>query len=106
VPLRRVNQAFVIATSTKVDVSGVTVPENVNDDYFAKEKTASKKTKEEKFFAQSAAVRICFFCRFLFGRTWASLVVAVTGRGHCLVSLLPAGRAVACVPPSREGTVG
>ncbi|KAG8069913.1 hypothetical protein GUJ93_ZPchr0006g45508 [Zizania palustris] len=27
VPIRRVNQAYVIATSTKVDVSGVNVPE-------------------------------------------------------------------------------
>ena len=33
-PLRRVNQIYLLATSAKVDVSGVSVPENVNDDYF------------------------------------------------------------------------
>ncbi|BBH07418.1 Ribosomal protein L6 family protein [Prunus dulcis] len=36
VPLRRVNQAYVIGTSTKVDISGVNV-EKFDDKYFAKE---------------------------------------------------------------------
>jgi len=30
-PLRRVNQRYLLATKTKVDVSGVTIPEHVND---------------------------------------------------------------------------
>lgn len=55
VPLRRVNQAYVIATSTKVDITAVKLPE-IDDAYFAKEKVSSKKTKEEQFFAQSATV--------------------------------------------------
>jgi large subunit ribosomal protein L6e len=54
VPLRRVNQSYVIATSTKVDLAGVNVA-SFNDAYFAKEKVAAKKD-EEKFFAQSTAV--------------------------------------------------
>lgn len=43
VPLRRVNQAYVIATSTKVDISGVNV-EKFDDKYFTKE----KKKKQRK----------------------------------------------------------
>ncbi|KAJ6716245.1 60S RIBOSOMAL PROTEIN L6 [Salix koriyanagi] len=49
VPLRRVNQSYVIGTSTKVDISGVNV-EKFDDKYFAKK--AEKKTKkgEGNFF--------------------------------------------------------
>lgn len=38
VPMRRVSPNYVIATSTKVDISDVTVPENVNDKYFVKQR--------------------------------------------------------------------
>merc|ERR1712111_48454 len=41
-PLRRVNQRYLLATRTKVDVSGVTVPENVNDAYFKRAAAAKK----------------------------------------------------------------
>jgi large subunit ribosomal protein L6e len=52
VPLRRVNQAYVIATSTKIDVSGVQVDEKFNDDYFRRPKQEKKAKKTEKeFFA-------------------------------------------------------
>jgi large subunit ribosomal protein L6e len=51
VPLRRVSQAYVIATSTKVDVADVKVPETVNDAYFAKAKSA-KSSKEGEFFGE------------------------------------------------------
>merc|ERR1712206_40541 len=44
-PLRRVNQIYLLATSTKVDVSGVKVPDNVNDDYF---KRALKKANNKE----------------------------------------------------------
>ncbi|OMO63091.1 Ribosomal protein L6E [Corchorus capsularis] len=49
VPLRRVNQAYVIATSTKVDISGVNV-EKFDDKYFAKEAGKKKKKTEGEFF--------------------------------------------------------
>merc|ERR1711997_1073485 len=53
VPLRRCAPAHVIATSTKVDVSGVAIPERVNDAYFKRAK-AAKKT-EEGIFEQTQA---------------------------------------------------
>ncbi|MBA0607267.1 hypothetical protein Godav_019598 [Gossypium davidsonii] len=49
VPLRRVNQSYVIATSTKVDISGVNV-EKFDDKYFAKEVDKKKKKSEGEFF--------------------------------------------------------
>ena len=51
VPLRRVSQAYVIATSTKVDVGSISLPSSVNDAYFAKEK-AAKNTHEAEFFGE------------------------------------------------------
>jgi large subunit ribosomal protein L6e len=52
VPLRRVNQAYVIATKTKVDISGIEIPTKFNDAYFRR-KQQPKKTKksEQDFFA-------------------------------------------------------
>jgi len=51
VPLRRVNQKYVIATSTKLDIGKVTVPENVKDEFFnrVKAKKAKKPTEGEIF---------------------------------------------------------
>ena len=53
VPLRRCNQAYVIATSTQVDVSKVKVPDSIDDGYFSKDNDPEedKKVDEEKFFA-------------------------------------------------------
>ena len=49
VPIRRVNQTYVIATSTKVDISGVKV-DKFDDKYFAREKkTRATKTEGELF---------------------------------------------------------
>ncbi|KAF2319429.1 hypothetical protein GH714_015762 [Hevea brasiliensis] len=49
VPLRRVNQSYVIATSTKVDVSGINV-DKFDDKYFAKQAEKKKKKGEGEFF--------------------------------------------------------
>ncbi|KAL3719196.1 hypothetical protein ACJRO7_004193 [Eucalyptus globulus] len=49
VPLRRVNQSYVIATSTKVDISGVNV-EKFDDKYFAKKVQKKKNKGEGEFF--------------------------------------------------------
>ncbi|KIJ56606.1 hypothetical protein M422DRAFT_218112 [Sphaerobolus stellatus SS14] len=49
VPLRRVNQAYVIATSTKVDLTEVKLDEKINDSYFAKTKARSQDAESEFF---------------------------------------------------------
>jgi large subunit ribosomal protein L6e len=49
VPLRRVNQAYVIGTSTKVDLSGVNV-DKFDDKYFTKIAEKRKKKGEGEFF--------------------------------------------------------
>ncbi|KAL0923259.1 hypothetical protein M5K25_007308 [Dendrobium thyrsiflorum] len=49
VPLRCVNQAYVIGTSTKVDISGVNV-DKFTDKFFCKEKERKMKKTEGEFF--------------------------------------------------------
>ncbi|KAM7263064.1 hypothetical protein ACFE04_000747 [Oxalis oulophora] len=49
VPLRRVNQSYVIGTSTKIDISGVNV-DKFDDKYFAKEEKKRNKKTEGEFF--------------------------------------------------------
>ncbi|KAJ1973486.1 60S ribosomal protein L6 [Dimargaris verticillata] len=51
VPLRRVDQAYVIATSTKLDLSGVEVNAKINDSWFKRSKDA--KSAEQQFFGDS-----------------------------------------------------
>lgn len=61
VPLRRIPQSYAIVTSTKVDISGVKVPDEVTDDFFRTAKTradikrrrlARHHFNEENFFKQ------------------------------------------------------
>ena len=47
-PLRRVNQRYLLATSTKLDISSVKVDDKINDEYFRRIKAdTSKKSKKD-----------------------------------------------------------
>jgi large subunit ribosomal protein L6e len=68
VPLRRINRAYVIKTSTKLDVSAVKL-EKITDSAFKKPKASKKdgKKSESEFFSQTEKkvclfipIRICF----------------------------------------------
>ena len=52
VPLKRVNQAYVIPTSTKVDISGVK-SDKINDDYFSKAKVKKTGVGKNTIFEDS-----------------------------------------------------
>ncbi|KAL6498449.1 60S ribosomal protein L6 [Orobanche hederae] len=56
VPLRRVNQAYVIGTSTKVDITGVSL-EKFDDKYFSKQVEKKKKKGENEFFGEEKEVK-------------------------------------------------
>lgn len=51
VPLKRVNQAYVIGTSTKIDISSAALPE-VDEKMFKKSKKSKKTGKDEMFDGQ------------------------------------------------------
>ena len=70
VPLRRVNQAYVIATKTTVDVSAVNAAK-FDDAYFKRPEKKVAKKSESEFFAKEEAVR-CL----------ATSSAAVTCRAH------------------------
>ncbi|KAF9980592.1 hypothetical protein BGZ65_004901 [Modicella reniformis] len=50
VPLKRVNQAYVIATSTKVDIDVTKVDAQLDDAYFSRSKAVKKAATEEALF--------------------------------------------------------
>jgi len=59
VPLRRVNQQYVIATSTKLDISKVNVDAKFNDLYFRRDRRStikSRKQQEGNIFASEKAL--------------------------------------------------
>ncbi|KAG8810785.1 hypothetical protein FRC19_004322 [Serendipita sp. 401] len=51
VPLKRVNQAYVIATSTRLELEGCELRDSINDSHFGKSKSSSTKSKEEEYFS-------------------------------------------------------
>merc|ERR1712024_365361 len=59
-PLRRVNQRFVVATSTSIDLSGAKLPEKIDDAYFRrarKEKKGAAKKEGDIFEAKKESYK-------------------------------------------------
>ena len=54
VPLRRAPQSYVIATKTKIDLSKLSLPENIDDTMFKRQK--KPKRSSEGMFEESSEV--------------------------------------------------
>jgi len=49
-PMRRISQRYVIGTQTKIDISDVKLPENINDEYFRRHRQKRAKKEEGDIF--------------------------------------------------------
>ncbi|KAK7488252.1 hypothetical protein BaRGS_00020559 [Batillaria attramentaria] len=49
-PLRRINQIYVMATKTKLDLKGIKIPDRLNDEYFRRQKLRKPKHTEGEIF--------------------------------------------------------
>lgn len=92
VPIRRVNQAYVIATATRVDVSAVDVSK-YSDKYFAKEVIKKKKTEGEFFESEKEVCSRYFLSasallNFLFNRFCGLRFYAMNGESLFMYILL------------------
>ncbi|CAD1479877.1 unnamed protein product [Heterotrigona itama] len=51
-PLRRVSQNYVMATSTRINISGLKIPAHINDDYFKRKREKRAKKEEGDIFSK------------------------------------------------------
>lgn len=82
VPLRRIHQHYVIATSTRLNIENVKVPDNVDDKYFRRVRQRRLKKAEGDVFAKKKKVLIlnCAMCDKPFAQS--ALLTGLQGICH------------------------